>query len=150
MKILYIGNKLSKYGTIPTSVETLGLKLSEFHKVITISDKKNKLFRISEMAISIIINRDVNYVIIDTYSGLAFFYCFVSAMICRIVGKKYIPILRGGNLPNYLKGKKNLSYEIFNYAKINISPSLYIKYQLNTLGIKSHCIQNTIDIKNYN
>ena len=43
MKILYIGNKLSKFGTIPTSVETLGLKLSEFYKVITISDKKNYL-----------------------------------------------------------------------------------------------------------
>ncbi len=150
MKILYIGNKLSKFGTIPTSVETLGLKLSEFYKVITISDKKNKLFRISEMVISIIKSRDVDYVIIDTYSGLAFIYCLVSAMICRIVGKKYIPILRGGDLPNYLRGKKNLSFEIFDYATINVSPSLFIKYQLSILGIKSVCIQNTIDIKNYN
>ena len=108
MKILYIGNKLSKYGTTPTGVETLGLKLSQFYKVITISDKKNKLFRISEMVISIIKSKDVNYVIIDTYSGLAFIYSLVSAMFCRIVGKKYIPILRGGDLPDYLKGKKNL------------------------------------------
>ena len=150
MKILYIGNKLSKYGTTPTGVETLGLKLSEFYKVITISDKKNKLFRISEMVISIIKSRDVNYVIIDTYSGLAFIYTLVSSIICRIVGKKYIPILRGGDLPNYLKGKKNLLYEIFDYATINVSPSFYIKYQLNILGIKSVYIQNTIDIKNYN
>ena len=150
MKILYIGNKLSKYGSTPTGVETLGLKLSEFYKVMTISDKKNKLFRISEMVISIIKSRDVNYVIIDTYSGLAFIYTLVSVMICRIVGKKYIPILRGGDLPNYLKGKKNLSCEIFDYATINVSPSFYIKYQLNILGIKSVYIQNTIDIKNYN
>ena len=39
MKILYIGNKLSRYGKTPTSVETLGIQLTEICYVITVSDK---------------------------------------------------------------------------------------------------------------
>ena len=82
MKILYIGNKLSKYGTTPTSVETLGLKLSEFYKVITISDKKNKVMYLSRSKVPHNFNKKksimrnccisyfVNYLYNSIYGGI--------------------------------------------------------------------------------
>ena len=149
MGILYIGNKLSKYGFTPTGVETLGLKLSEFSEIKTISDKKNKLYRISEMLITILVSKNINYVIIDTYSGLAFIYSILCVGLCRVIGINYIPIFRGGDLPNYLKGKKSLSKAAFSSSMINIAPSIYIKSRLENFGIISKYICNAIEIDRY-
>ena len=41
-KILYIGNKLSKYGFTPTTIETLGEKLKDDFQVYQVSIKKIK------------------------------------------------------------------------------------------------------------
>ena len=44
--------------------------------------------------------RKVDYVLIDTYSTYNFWYAFVVSQICILFKKPYIPILRGGDLPN--------------------------------------------------
>ena len=97
--VLYIGNKLRSYGFTPTGVETLGQNLSELTNVITASDKKNKYFRLLDMIFVFIKNRKhINLVLIDTYSGSAFYYAFIISIMCRILDYKYVPILRGGDL----------------------------------------------------
>ena len=42
--ILYIGNRLSRHGNTPTSIEILGELLAQHFQVVSVSDKKNKLF----------------------------------------------------------------------------------------------------------
>lgn len=148
--ILYLGNKLSHYGFTPTGVETLGKNLSELTNVITASDKKNIYFRFLDMIFTFFRNRNhINLVLIDTYSGIAFYYAFIISIMCRILDVRYIPILRGGDLFKRLDENKFFSNNIFNNSLINISPSTFIKENFKNKGYKTIVIHNFIDLELY-
>lgn len=149
-KIIYIGNKLSKHGVVPTIVETLGRQLEEYYIVVSASDKLNKLARIIDMLWIIWKNkRGASCVIIDTYSTSNFYFAVVAALLCRILGLKYIPILHGGNLPSRLDKSKALSRMIFDNSYINVAPSGYLKYEFEKRGYKTILIPNNIDVSDY-
>ena len=77
MKILYLGNKLSKHGINKTTVETLGENLSQSgFEVVSYSSKKNSLLRILDMLLGILKHKNAAYVLIDTYSTSAFWFAF--------------------------------------------------------------------------
>jgi len=150
IKVLYLGNKLRRYGFTPTGVETLGHNLSELTNMITASDKKNKFFRLLDMIFTLIKNRNnINLVLIDTYSGSAFYYAFIISIMCRMLDVKYVPILRGGDLFKRLDENKFLSNNIFNNSFTNISPSNFIKENFNNKGYKISIIPNFIDLGFY-
>jgi len=151
-RILYIGNKLSKKGSTVTSIETLGLFLEkEGFSVFTASSLKNKAFRLFDMLFKTFQYRNiVDVVLIDTYSTQNFYYAVLVALVCRIFEIDYIPILRGGNLPNRLNQSPKLSRKLFDKAKTNIAPSHYMleafkKERYTNLTY----IPNTIEINNY-
>ena len=143
MKILYIGNKLSKYGFTPTNVETLGEQLKEFCNVVSVSDKRNKAARMIDMIAAIYRNRKSDYVIIDTYSTSNFYFTYVAALLCGVFKLRFIPILHGGNLPERLERSPRMSQRIFNHSLINISPSGYLNYEF-----KRHGYENVVTIPN--
>lgn len=150
--ILYIGNKLSKKGSTPTSIETLGEFLKKEGFIInTASKRKNKIIRLLDMLFHIYkYKKETDLVLIDTYSTSNFYYALFAAQLCHLLKLKYIPILRGGNLPNRLKANPKLSAAAFNNAYKNVAPSLYMKSEFTRLGYSNViCIPNTIDIKNY-
>lgn len=150
MKILYIGNKLSKYGFAPTTVETLGRQLEEYYDVISVSDKKNKALRVCDIIISIIREKHVDYVLIDTYSTSYFYIVFIASSLCRFLKIKYIPILHGGNLPQRLEQSPRLSRKIFDNSYINVSPSEFLNYEFKRHGYnKVVTIPNHIIIEDY-
>ena len=63
MKILYLGNKLSKHGINKTTVETLGENLSKSgFEVVSYSSKKNSLLRILDMLFGILKHKNANYI----------------------------------------------------------------------------------------
>ena len=102
--ILYLGNKLTKHGVNPTSVETLGERLKEMSKVLQYSDKKNSLLRMLDMWFQIFRwRKSVKVVMIDTYSTNAFHYAWTSAAIANYLSIPYVLILRGGNLEQRFK-----------------------------------------------
>ena len=96
--LLYIGNKLSRHGNTPTAIETLGPLLEkEGFEIIYASDKKNQIIRLFDMIFKTILNaRNADYIVIDTYSTSNFYYALVVSQLCWLLGKKYIPILHGG------------------------------------------------------
>ncbi len=144
--ILYIGNKLSKYGVTPTSVETLGAKLQEIEEVLSISDKKNKVNRFFDAIFTIIKNRKkINLVLIDTYSTSNFYYALVSSLMSRLFSIPYVPILHGGALPDRLKASPYLSGVLFKNAAINISPSHYLLEVFQSAGFNTKYIPNFIE-----
>ncbi len=150
MRILYIGNKLSHYGYSPSGVETLGEQLAEFNDVQSISNKKNKLVRMADMVLSMIRRYNTyELVLIDTFSGKAFWYAIICSFIAIILNKKYILILRGGNLPKDIRSKRNIATYILNYSLYNIVPSHYLDDFLKSINIKSEYIPNFINIGNY-
>tara|TARA_Y100001958_G_C21225805_1_gene551211 strand:+ start:1292 stop:2302 length:1011 start_codon:yes stop_codon:yes gene_type:complete len=151
LKLLYIGNKLSKYGFTPTGVETLGEKLKELCSVILVSDKKIRIIRLFDMIWAIIKNRKtLDYVIFDTYSGKALYYVLICSILCQKLNKKYITILHGGNLPRQLQKNRFFVKKIFQNSLFNITPSTYLKNRLKIFGFKIQYIPNYIDFEKYN
>ncbi|MBV1923704.1 MAG: glycosyltransferase family 4 protein [Flavobacteriaceae bacterium] len=151
--ILYIGNKLSNSGSNVTSIETLGTFLkNEEYLVVTSSSKKNKLLRMIDMLYSTYkYSNKVSNVLIDTYSTQNFYYAVLVAKFCRILRLPYIPILRGGMLPNRLKMSPELCKNLFNGAKYNIAPSMYLYEAFSREGYSNlKYIPNTIAIEKYN
>ncbi|MBU3822721.1 glycosyltransferase family 4 protein [Flavobacteriaceae bacterium XHP0103] len=150
--LLYIGNQLSGQGKTSTTVDTLSVLLrSEGYKVFTASNKKYKLWRLIDMLFHIIkFAKQVDYVLIDTYSTQNFYYVYLSGKLCRLLRLKYIPILHGGNLENRLKNSPTLCRNLFGNAYINVAPSKFTENIFSQCGYSNLvCIPNTIEIKNY-
>lgn len=151
-KVLYIGNNLVKKTNYATSMDILSslLKLEGF-TVYKSSSKSNKMLRLLEMCFNIISFRTkFDYVLIDTYSTSNFYYAFITSQLCRIFNLRYLPILRGGNLPYRLHHNPTLSSLIFNNSFQNIAPSGYLKYEFELKGYTTLLIPNVIPITKYN
>ena len=152
MKLLYLGNQLSKHGFNKTTIETLGLQLEqEGFGVYYASNKKSFPFRMLDMMWSVVLYRkQVSYILIDTYSTKAFWYAFLCSQLARFFNIKYIPILHGGDLPNRLKKNPMLCRVLFSNAYKNVAPSGYLKQAFEKEGFKNVIyIPNTIEIEKY-
>lgn len=152
MKLLYLGNQLSKHGYNKTTIETLGLQLEqEGYEVYYASDKKSFLFRLLDMMWAVFVYRkQVSYVLIDTYSTRAFWYSFVCSQLARVFNIKYIPILHGGNLPNRLQKNPKLCQMVFANAYQNVAPSGYLRQAFQEAGFTNVIyIPNSIEIEKY-
>ncbi|WP_196892724.1 glycosyltransferase family 4 protein [Aureivirga marina] len=149
-KILYFGNNL-KGKKYPTTIETLSSFLnSENYEVYCSSSKNNKIVRLFDMIITFFKKRsNSDYILIDTYSTINFYYAFIISQLARIFKIKYIPILHGGNLPNRLKTSPKISKMIFMNSWNNIVPSNYLKEAFEQENYKTVFIPNNIELKNY-
>ena len=151
-RLLYIGNQLSKHGYNKTSIETLGVFLEvEGYHVIFTSSKKNQWFRMLDMVrVTLLKARKVDYILIDTYSTSSFWYAVVCSQIARVFKVKYVPILRGGDLPNRLKNNPKLCQMVFANAYQNVAPSGYLKQAFENAGFTNVIhIPNSIEIDKY-
>lgn len=150
--LLYIGNQLSKHGYNKTSIETLGVFLTdEGYKVTFTSSMKNSVFRlISMLFVTFFKVSKVGCILIDTYSTFSFWYAFFCSQLARLFGAKYICILRGGDLPNRLKRNPRLCRLVFANAYCNVAPSGYLKQAFEQEGYSNVLhIPNTIALENY-
>jgi len=135
-----------------TTVDTLSLLLrDEGYRVFTASDKKNKVVRLLDMLFHIVkYAKQVEYVLIDTYSTQNFYYAYLSAKLSRLLKLKYIPILHGGNLENRLSKNPKMSKALFLGAYKNVAPSQFTASVFQKYGYSNLvCIPNTIEIKKY-
>jgi glycosyltransferase involved in cell wall biosynthesis len=149
--LLYIGNKLSKNGVTPTTIEILGPLLErEGFTVSYASSQKSMYFRMIDMLWSVFQNRKVDCVLIDTYSTTNFWYAFATSQLCRLLKLKYIPILHGGNLPFRLKNNPKICNMIFNHSYHNVSPSHYLLEKFREQGFTNLIhIPNGVELENY-
>ena len=149
--LLYIGNKLSKHGFTPTTIETLGPLLErEGFGVVYSSSKKNQFFRLFAMLWSVFYYRKVDYVLIDTYSTTNFWYTFATSQMCRLFKTRYISILHGGNLATRLKKNPKICEMIFKHSFQNVAPSLFLINEFKAKGYDNVIhIPNAIELDNY-
>lgn len=151
-RLLYIGNNLSSTKSTLTTISILSKGLiEEGYSLKTASSITNKLFRLLDMLWAVIkCRKNVDVVLIDTYSTQNFYYAVAVAKLCRFFKTPYIPILHGGNLPVRLKKSPKQSKNLFNGAKTNIAPSHYLLEAFKKEGYTNLTyIPNTIEIKNY-
>lgn len=151
MQIVYIGNRLARWGYTPTSVETLGERLRELGEVIPYSDKRNTYMRLFHMLSGIWRHRSTaDIVIIDTYSSSAFYFAWLCGLLCSFLKLPYVPVLRGGDLPKRLQHSPKLSQWFFGSAFRLVAPSNYLYHHFVEAGFKqTQIIPNYIDIQNY-
>ncbi|MCL7753199.1 glycosyltransferase family 4 protein [Polaribacter sp. Z022] len=148
-RILYIGNNLTKKTKYNSTIIVLSSLLkNEGYNVKVSSDKINKILRLLDMCFSVFRFKS-DYILIDTFSTVNFYYAFVISQLARLLNVKYIPILHGGNLPNRLKKNKKLSNLIFNNSYKNIAPSNYLKTAFEFEGYSTEFIPNILEIDNY-
>ena len=94
--------------------------------------------------------KQVDYVLIDTYSTANFWYAFAIAKICSTIKTPYIPLLHGGKLPQRLKKSPGACRFIFGRSYKNVAPSLYIFEAFKEKGYDNIIfIPNSINLKNY-
>lgn len=93
--------------------------------------------------------RVIDLVIIDTYSTLSFYYAWIIAGLAKRFKIPFIPILRGGNLPNRLKDTPRLCRQVFQSAFRNVAPSGYMQAAFAQHGYETVVIPNFIPIKGY-
>lgn len=151
LHILYIGNKLAEHGRTPTSIDTLGPLLEqEGHTVYYASNKLKQSARLKHMLLSIWkYRKQIDLVLIDTYSTTAFYYAWLSAKLCRWLDIKYIPILHGGNLPARFERSPGKCRTVFGNSAINIAVSPYLLHYLQQAGYKGTVIENSISLNEY-
>lgn len=149
--LLYLGNKLSKHGFTPTSVETLAPLLGQHYRVITASNKKNKLLRLADMCAILMRNKhNISLVLIDTYSTSAFMFSRVIGRLCEMFKLPYISILRGGDLPARLAKNDPDDLRFFSRAAALVAPSKYLMHQFNGVQLGQMVfIPNNIKLKDY-
>jgi len=151
-KILYIGNKLSKKGKTASTIDILESQLKGLgFWVYSVSSYRSIILRFLDMLWAVFKHRKVvDYVLIDTYSTLNFYYAYAVSQLCRCFKLRYIPILHGGELPKRLVKSPKLSKAVFKNAFKNISPSLYLKSHFEDIGFNNLTyIPNFIEIENY-
>ena len=150
--ILYIGNILSSKGMNPSPVELIRNEIYKSSKIkmITVSDKKNIIFRFLHMNYVYWGNyKRVSLIFIDVYSTKAFYFTFYFALISKIFSLKYIPIIHGGNIELRIKKSKWMTKFVFKNSDINISPSKYIYNIFKNNNFEVRYIPNCINFSYY-
>lgn len=150
-KIVYIGNNLSKKTKYVATMATLSeLLIGEGFQMILSSDKLNKTLRLLDMVRTVLkYRRTADYVLIDTFGAANFYYAVIVAQIARWCKLKYIPILHGGNLPDRFQNNPFFTKLVFKYSFRNVTPSNFLKVELEKVGYKAQVIPNIININDY-
>lgn len=149
-KIIYLGNQLSYHGYTPTSVDTLGKRLSNSMPLVRGSNRRNPIMRLLHMWWLTLVHRDARYLLLDTYSSKAFWYALSCAFIAHLLHLSYIPILHGGNLPNRLKSNPRLMRWFLSKASKVVCPSGYLLHEMETFYQRNYeRIPNFIDLEQY-
>ncbi len=141
-----------KHGNTATSLVVLGeLFEREGYTVYYASSQKNKLLRLLDMVFQTLrFARKVDYVLIDTYSTVNFWYALVISQLCRLLGVKYIPKLLGGDLPNRLDNSRFFCDLIFKNAHQNVAPSMYLYSAFKDRGYNNLLhLPNSIELHKY-
>ncbi len=150
-KILYIGNNFAENSKYHSAMETLSsLLISKGFLVVKSSSKKNRILRLFAMCTAIIkLRNKVDFILIDTFSTLNFWYAVLISQLARLFKIDYISILHGGNLPHRLHKKPFLSKLIFNNSYKNVTPSKYLEVEFNKCNFKTEYIPNPIVLADY-
>ena len=139
-----------KHGKNPTGVEYTGALLQKEYKVISASDYVNLGLRMIDIIIKTLwYGPRVNYIIVDTYSRSNFYVAVVVSLIAQMYSKKYIPILRGGELATRVQRNPRLGKLVFGNSYENVAPSSYLVSKFAELNYKVKLIPNTLPIELY-
>jgi glycosyltransferase involved in cell wall biosynthesis len=149
-KIVYFGNKISKYRKSNAAMETLEPLLADFCEIKTYSNVQNKFGKMADMVFQFFKNGlKSDLILIDVFSTTNFYFAYILSILSIIFRKPYILVLRGGNLPYRYKDSEKQVHRIFKNARDIIAPSNYLKFFFEARGYAITYIPNIIDLALY-
>ena len=149
MKILFVGSYLRKQTETLQASETISkLLFSLGNEVILKSTFKNKILRLLDI-IYFIIFKKYDLVFIDVFSGKGFYIAFFSSILLKILNKKYVLILHGGNLHNFYNKNHNKIKLIFSNSLSIISPSQFLINFFKRKSFNIEYIPNSINLDKF-
>lgn len=149
MKILFIGNFLSKHSGTKGAVE----KLAPTFKSIEVDPKlvssiQNKYLRLAHMIFASLFSK-YKVIHIDLYSGAAFKYAELCSKIGKFRKKKVVLNLRGGMLIEVYERNPERVNKLFNTCSLIITPSLFLQEYFNAHNFNTHYLPNGFDFSNF-
>ncbi len=117
---------------------------------ILISRKLNRVARLLDM-LCVIINQRNNYSIgeVDIFSGPAFIWGYLSALIIKQLKKPLILTLHGGNLPLFALKYPRIVKSLLCLADTVIAPSSYLVKKMILYRPDIRLIPNAVEISQY-
>lgn len=150
-KIVYFGNKISKYKKSNAALETLEPLFAEFSKIKTFSSLQNKYLRLLEMIFQFFKNGlRSDLILIDMFSTSGFYFAYILCRLSVAFRKPYVLILRGGNLPYRFEKSKRMMDLVFKKSAHIVAPSHYLKSFFEKEGYNITYIPNIIELGRYN
>lgn len=149
VRLCVIGNLIGRNsGYITTQGLVLADLLSkEGHRVVSASSKINRVFRLIEIAATIILNRNViDVLILEVYSGLNFFMSVTVSLLGHLFGIPMIFVLHGGKLPEFSRKHPGWAKRVLTKADILVAPSPFMVKELGNLGLSIRVIRNIVEI----
>jgi glycosyltransferase involved in cell wall biosynthesis len=151
VRLAYVGNFLSRHGINPTYAEELVPRLRGAGFEVAVASESLPLVRRlwEQLVVVARMPRRRACVVIDFYSGPRAFYAgIVVALACRLLGRQYILVLHGGELPRRLEGSRAVLRRVFRGASAVTSPSAYLARHFAPLA-PVEVIGNGIDAGSY-
>ena len=150
--VIYISNFLEKEGLSPGAALVLTSELSKYTYVVKCSSIKNPFLRFLEMLfITVVYGPRSKCILIDLFSTSAFWFAVVVGGLSRLISKKYMVVLRGGDLPKRYKSDPIVSKKLLDSAYSVVAPSQYLKDATEMiLNIPTVVIPNPLVVSNYN
>ena len=147
-RILFIGNFLSASGKSRSVSEELTQRLSRRGWAIAASSRiSNRLLRLLDMITSSVRHgRSSDVAVIEVYSGPAFFWAEVTAIILKLLKKPIVLVLHGGNLPSFSKNNQKRVSKLLSNAVAVVSPSHFLQRELSNFRNDIQVIPNAIDL----
>ncbi len=146
-KILLVGNFLSSSGINRSICEDLAIQLvnAGWH-VVTTSNRSGRLSRLVNMLYTTWGQRH-QYLIaqVDVYSGPAFAWAEVVCWLLRRLGKPYILMLRGGNLPIFSNRWPTRVQSLLRSATAVTAPSRYLLEKMRNYRNDIYLIPNPLN-----
>lgn len=146
--ILFIGSYLSKKRGSKSIAEKLKDLVKTDFPIKLCSRHDNKFLRLLDIIYATISFKG-NKIIVDTYSGQAFFIAEVVSILARLRNKRLILVLRGGKLAEFDIAMPQKISKVFNRAHSIYSPSLYLKDYFAQKGIQVNYLPNGVDLNRF-
>jgi glycosyltransferase involved in cell wall biosynthesis len=120
------------------------------YQTIAVSKSLNRYVRLADVSATLFLRRhDIDIVLIEVYSGKAFFVADVASAISRRMGHKAVLTLHGGNLPAFIRRFPKWTRRVLHRADALVAPSEYLAEVVLTSGRTATIIPNIINLEDY-
>lgn len=151
VRVGYVGNFLSRHGINPTYAEELVPQLRAAGFEVAVASESLAAVRRMRDQLAVVARtpRRRACVVIDFYSGPRAFYAAATvALACRLLRRRYVLVLHGGELPSRIEGSQAVLRRVVRGASAVTSPSPYLARHFAPL-VSVDVIPNGIDTALY-